>query len=167
MRATFYVTGAVLELGGILLVAWPDFLPYAARASRALHALAERLGDRLRRLLRRPRHKVVHVGAGGAVAATGSISGVVSVSNQGSLEDRVEFLLRREEATQQKLNAHDERLRAIEENVPERLDELRAETEEHVANELSAAESRYRPLRFVGALLLAAGLGLTTAGNFV
>jgi len=82
------------------------------------------------------------------------------------LEDRVEFLLRREQATQQRLNAHDERMRAMEENVPRRLDELRAATEEHVASAITASESEYRSLRFLGVLLLAAGLVLTTAGNF-
>jgi hypothetical protein len=167
MRVTLYVTGAVLELGGILLVAWPDLLPYAARASQALRVAAERIGDRLRRLLRRPRHQVVHMGAADAVAIANSISVVVSPNPDATLEERVEYLLRREEEAQAKLNAHDERLRAIEKHVPERLDELRAETQEHVASELSAAESRYRPLRFVGALLLAVGLGLTTAGNFL
>jgi hypothetical protein len=167
MRATLYVTGAVLELGGILLVAWPDLLPYAGLVSRWLRAAMRRVADRPRRLLRRRRDVVVQVGAATATASAGSVSVVVSPNPDATLEERVEYLLRREQEAQAKLNTHDERIRAIEKHVPKRLDELRTETEEHVAGELSAAESRYRPLRFVGALLLAAGLGLTTSGNFI
>jgi hypothetical protein len=111
----------------------------------------------------------VYVDSGtGTITLTGSAAElVVSAAPDTPVEEKVEYLLRREREAQERLNAHDERLCAIEEHLPKRLDELRAETEEHVAGELSAAESRYRPLRFVGALLLAAGLALTAAGNFV
>jgi hypothetical protein len=167
MRATLYITGAVLELGGILLVAAPDLLPYAERVSGWLRVETRRAVGRIRLALGRPRTQVIEVGGIASTSAVGNISLLVSPNPDATLEERVEYLLRREQEAQTKLNAHDERLRAIEEQLPRRLDELRAETEEHVATELSAAESRYRPLRFVGALLLAAGLGLTTAGNFL
>lgn len=94
-------------------------------------------------------------------------SAAVSISPAASLEERVDFLLRREEAAQVKLNAHDERLRAIEDSLLRQLDELRAETERHVSQEISAAEWQYRPLRFVGVIALAFGLVLTTAANFL
>lgn len=169
MRGALYVTGAILELGGILLVAWPDFSPYGARASLWLHAQAARLDARLwlRRLFRRPRRHVIHAEPGTLTLGAGSPTVVVSPSAEASLEDRVEYLIRREQETRTKLDSLDQRLGAIEEDVPERIEDLRVETREHVAGALSAAEARYRPLRFVGALLLAAGLGLTTAGNFV
>ena len=163
-----YVVGAVLELGGILLVAWPDVLPYAGSASRWLRLTSRRAINRLRVALGRPRHYDIHAGAG-SFHAKASLSGsaVVSISPAATLEERVDFLLRREEAAQEKLNAHDKRLSAIEDSLPRQLDELRAETERHVSEEISAAEWRYRPLRFVGALALAFGLALTTTANFL
>jgi hypothetical protein len=94
-------------------------------------------------------------------------SAVVSISPAATLEERVDFLLRREEAAQVKLNAHDERLGAIEGSLPKQLDELRAEAERHVSEEISAADWQYRPLRFVGALALTLGLVLTTTANFL
>jgi hypothetical protein len=164
LRVTLYVAGAVLELGGILLVGWPDVLPYGERASRWLRLTAERIG---RRTLGRPRAYAMHAEAGSVIATGASISGTVSVDPGASLEDRVNYLLRRDKAAQEKLGALDKRLRRMEEHVPKRFDELRAETEQHVADEINAAEWRYRPLRFVGALALGLGLALTTIANFL
>jgi len=92
---------------------------------------------------------------------------IVSPNPDATLEEGVAYLLRRGREAQVRLNEHDERLRAMEEHVPRRLDELRAETEEHVSKEITAAEWRYRPLRFVGALALACGLALATTANFL
>jgi len=164
LRVTLYVSGALLELGGILLVGWPDVLPYGERASLWLRSTAERI---VRRALGRPRAYAMHAEAGGVIMTGASISGTVSVDPGASLEDRVNYLLRRDNATQEKVGVLDKRLRTMEENVPKRFDQLRAETERHVAGEISAAEWRYRPLRFVGALALGLGLALTTIANFL
>jgi hypothetical protein len=59
-----------------------------------------------------------------------------------------------------------ERMSAIEQDMPERLERLR-EIEHHVAGELAMAQAEYRGLRIAGAIGLAAGLALTTWGNFV
>ena len=167
MRATLYVTGAALELVGILLIAWPDLLPYAERVSRWLRVVMRWLAERLRRLFRRRRDVVVNVGAADALAIAGSISVVVSPNPDATLEERVEYLLRREQEAQAKLNAHDERIGAMEEHVPRRLDEHRAAAEEHVESEIIAAESRYRSLRSVGVVALIAGLVMATWANFL
>jgi hypothetical protein len=167
VRITFYIAGAVLELGGIMLVGWPDVLPYAARVSRWLRSTTRRLVDPLRRALGLRRGHVVQVASAGGVTVGGfPASGIVSLTPDATLEEQVAYLLRREQEAQVKLNALDDRLRGMEDRVPKRLDALRAETEQHVADEISAAESRYRPLRFVGALALALGLALTTIANF-
>jgi hypothetical protein len=59
------------------------------------------------------------------------------------------------------------RLTAIEEGTPERLEELRRGMELHVAQAVEAAHREYLPLRILGALLLALGLGCVTVANFV
>ena len=88
------------------------------------------------------------------------------VDENASLEEKVEFLLRRDRDAQRIENDLGRRLRAIEEEAPRRLEELRAGMEQHVATTLEDAFGEYRPLRAFGAFLLAAGLGLVTAGNF-
>lgn len=147
-----------------MLVAWPDVLPYAGRVSRWLRFTTRRVVNRLLRAIGRPRAQHVQLGVADEVSIADSVSVVVSVSADASLEEKVGYLLRREQESQ---NAHDERLRAIEDSVPKQLDELRAETERHVSEEISAAEWQYRPLRFVGALALAVGLLLMTIANFL
>jgi hypothetical protein len=164
LRVTLYIAGAFLELGGILLVGWPDVLPYAERVSRRLRSIAERI---VRRTLGRPRAYAIHAEAGSVIMTGASLSGTVSVDPGASLEDRVNYLLRRDKAAQEKMGAFDKRLRTMEEDVPKRFDELCAETQQHVADEIRAAEWRYRPLRFVGALALGLGLALTTIANFL
>jgi hypothetical protein len=166
-RTALYVIGAVLELVGILLVAWPDLLPYGARSSRWVRRRTRRTVDQVRLVVGRPRAQVVHVAGIDSAQAFGSasVSAIVSVNEEASPDERVEYLLRREREAQERLNAHDDRLRSIEERVPKQLEELRAESEEHVAKELTSAEWQYRPLRFIGAVALAAGLALTTTAQ--
>ena len=167
-KHALYIAGAVLELLGILLVSAPDLLPYSERASRWLRTTTRPLVDRLRRAIGRPRVHVVHVGGAGAIGlGGGSVSVVVSSNPEASLEERVEYLMRREQEAQARLNAHDERLGKVEEQLPKRLEELRAETQEHVSTSITAAEWKYRPVRFIGAIALTVGLALTTAGNFL
>lgn len=168
MRATFYIAGAVLELGGIVLVGWPDVLPYAERVSLSLRLATRRVMNRLRLALGRPRHYDIHAGAGSFhVTGSASASAVVSIGPDATLEEQVAYLLRREQEAQRNLNAHDKRLRAIEDSLPKQLDELRADTERHVSEEISAVAWQHRPLRFIGALALLIGLVLTTAASFL
>jgi hypothetical protein len=156
---TFYVAGAVLELGGILLLAWPDFSPYTEPVSRWLVRLLAALGWR---------RAHVYVDAMTAtMTLTGSVSALVTMNPDATMEERVEYPPRREHEAQLRLNQHDERIRAMEEHVPSRLEELRAETKEHVSESLRVAELQYRVLRFVGAILLVLGLAFTTAANFL
>jgi flagellar motility protein MotE (MotC chaperone) len=110
---------------------------------------------------------VIEVSGIASTSAVGNISLLVTPNPDAPLEERVQYLLRREQEAQKKLNEQDERLRAIEEQLPKRLDELRAETEEHVSKSITEAEWRHRPLRFVGALALLLGLVLTTWANFL
>ncbi len=164
---TFVIAGAALQLVGIVAVGSPDIVPYRDRISQALGVAGRRVVDRVRLLLRRPRGQVIEVSGIGSASAVGGASLIVSVKADATMEERVEYLLRRDQEAQKKLNEHDGRLRAIEEQVPEQLDELRAETREHVSTSITAAERRYRPLKFAGAIALVVGLGLTTAATFL
>lgn len=166
-RHSLYVAGAVLEFLGILLVSAPDLLPYSERASQWLRTTTQPLVDRLRRLIHRPTAHTIGVSGIASASTVAGASIIVSPNAEATLEERVEYLLRREQEAQKKSNECEGRLRAIEEQLPKRLDELRAETREHVTTSITAAESQYRQFRFIGAVALAVGLLLTTAGNFI
>lgn len=158
----------MLELGGIVALGFPDLLPGALRVSTWLGRQWRRATNRLRRLVGLKPRAVVHtVGAAGEINLAGHISAVVSTSNVGSVEDKVEYLLRRDQDAQRRLNEHDARLDRIEGETTERLAELRGEMETHVAHELSAAVEAYRPLRVVGTIALVVGLACVTAATLV
>jgi hypothetical protein len=99
------------------------------------------------------------------VALSGSA--VTSISEGASLEQKVEFLLRRDQEAQQRKNEHAARLNAIEGETPKRLEDLRSEMELHVAEALAAAHGEYLELRVFGAGLLTLGVFCVTAANFV
>jgi hypothetical protein len=109
------------------------------------------------------------VTAGAALAWESALgaSARASVREGASLEDQVAFLLRRDQQAQERENALDARLTAIEGETPKRLDELRSGMELHVAEALAAAHRAYQEARIFGALLLVLGLGCVTAANFL
>jgi hypothetical protein len=167
-RAALFLVGAGLELVGIVLVASPDLVPGALRLVAWIRPRWRRIENRLRRVLRLPPRGVTHHGSAslrGKVSM--SASGVVGVDPNASLDAKVAFLIRRDREAQMEMNTLTKRLSAVEAGMDERIAQLRAEMETHVANEIAAAREDYRFARMVGATLLAAGLGLTTAANFV
>jgi hypothetical protein len=163
-----YVVGVVAEFAGIVCLGFPDLLPGALRLSAWLGCQWHRATNRLRRLVGLKPRRVVHtVGAAGTVNLAGHISAVVSTSNVGSLEDKVEYLLRRDQDAQRRANELDARLDRLEAESTERLAELRGKMETHVAHELSTALEAYRPLRVAGTIALVIGLVCVTVATFV
>jgi hypothetical protein len=167
-QGAFYIAGAAVELLGIALIASPDLVPGARRFSRWLAPRWRSIENRIRRLLHlRPRSITHSVEVAGTIETAGSLSAVTSVAADADLEQKVEFLLRRDREEQQEINTLSERFESLERESARRLDELREQMEEHVSSELSSALADYRPVRIVGAVAVAAGLGLATAGNFL
>lgn len=156
-----------MELAGIVLVGSPDLFPQAQRFSEWLRLQAGRVYGRVRRLLRRPVHRTVTAGAGVSTAAALSARAIVSVAADASLEDKVAFLLRRDEQTQGRLTDLAVSVSALRDETATSLSQQRASMEAHVADSLRAAHEAYLPLRLLGVLLLTLGLGCTTAANFV
>jgi hypothetical protein len=96
-----------------------------------------------------------------------SARGIVSVAADASLENKVAFLLRRDEQTQGRLDDLTEALQALTDDVARGLSEQRASMEAYIADTLSAAHQVYLPLRLLGVVLLTVGLGCVTAASFV
>lgn len=161
------VSGAAFELCGIIAVAWPDLIDPGRRISAWLRNRYEIIRHRLSRLLGRPRRHTASSGLG-VYGLTGHAAGLVhGVREDASLEEKVAFLIRRNELTQERMDEVGARLTAIEEGTPERLEELRFAMERHIAEAIDIAHRAYLPLRIVGAVLLVVGLGSVTAASFV
>ena len=167
MKEALFALGAVFEFVGIILVGSPDFFPLADRVSRWLRTRYRRALDRVRRWIGRPRPQVIEVSGAGSIAMVGRASLVKSVSPEATLEERVASLVTRDQEAQRDMNEVRERIATPEQESSQRLDELRHKMEAHSARELAAAFERHRPIRVIGALALAIGLGLMTTANFV
>jgi hypothetical protein len=153
MATVLLVIGSVFELGGIVALGFPDLLPGALRLSTWLGRQGRRAANRLRRLVGLGPLGVAHtISVADEVNVAASLSGVVSTSNVGSLEDKVEYLLRRDQDAQRRANELGQRLDRLEAESPERLAELRREMEAHVTHELRAVLEAYRPLRVIGTI---------------
>lgn len=167
MKQAFYAVGAVFEFIGIVTIAAPDFFPYALRLGAWSRRRILAVIDLLRRLIGKPRHQVIQVGGIASAATVGGASLIKSVNPAATLEERVEFLLARDQEAQRDMNDLQARVGGMERESPERLDTLRAELQSHVASEIAEADADYRAARVWGAVALAIGLGLSTAGNFI
>jgi hypothetical protein len=82
-------------------------------------------------------------------------------------EEKIDFLIGRDKATQRDLQALGHRLDDFEEAVRDQVDEARDAMAAHVAASLDAAHRAYLPLRRVGAVLLVVGLVMVTWGSLV
>ena len=90
-----------------------------------------------------------------------------NVKNDATLEEKVDFLLRRDKEAQRDVQALGHRLDDFEKAVGEKVDEAREAMAAHIARSLDAAHRAYLPLRRLGVVLLVVGLTMATAGNFV
>jgi hypothetical protein len=160
--------GAVLEFVGIVVLAAPDLVPYRDRLSRWLTPRVLRAVNWLRRLVGLPPiRKVVTAGASVTAAASIRASGVSGHGPYATLEEKVSFLIDRDQQTQRAINTLSNSLRELEHSTSQRLERLDDELREQVTSEVTTAQDQHRPLRVLGALALAIGLVFTTVANFV
>jgi biopolymer transport protein ExbB/TolQ len=160
--------GAVLEFGGIVALAFPDFLPHGRRLSRWFAHRSRVVINVVRRWLgMKPLQKFVSISMAAEANASGRMSAVAGVNDDATQEEKISFLLRRNQETQEAINRLSGQVRELEEETPRELERLRQDLQGHVAAELAAAEDEYRALRVVGTMALAVGLVCTTVANFV
>jgi hypothetical protein len=161
------VMGAAFEFVGIIVLVFPDLVPYGLRFSQWQRNHAHALLDGIRRMLGRPRNVVIQVGAASAVTATGRASLMKSVSATATLEHKVEFLLTRDQEAQRDINTLREGIEDVEAAASKSLDKSRREIVTRFERELKAALEAYRPLRVWGAVALLLGLVCVTYANFI
>jgi hypothetical protein len=96
----------------------------------------------------------------------GSLATVTGMSAT-TLEDKVEWLLRRDQEAQKQVSDLSKRLGELESAMPERLAALNESLNAHVTDKIAEAQSDFRATRILGALALTVGLGLTTAATLM
>jgi hypothetical protein len=167
MKTSLYIVGAVVELSGVVLVASPDLVPGALRFAAWARPRLRRIENRARRLLRaRPRAVVIQAQATGVTRASGHASATVSTSVQ-TLEEKVEFLLRRDAEAQSSMNQLGQRVGSLEETLEREVASVREHLEDRIEDRITEAHRDFQTARFFGVAALAVGLGLSTAGNLV
>jgi hypothetical protein len=168
VKVALYLLGAFLELSGILFLAAPDLVPGALGLSRWTSTHWQTIESRLRRLLHLPIRRTVYADAvTGTMTMGGSAVGITSMSSEATLEQKVEFLLRRDQESQHTENRLGERVRDVERELARQLNELRGAMVEHVDRRLTAAQADYRTAREIGTAALVLGLAMTTWANFI
>ncbi|MGE3138438.1 MAG: hypothetical protein AB7I08_12360 [Thermoleophilia bacterium] len=169
LGGTLLIVGAVLEFVGIVALGWPDFIPWRDGLARWLTRTWRRVWAWiLRRVLRR-RGPAVGAFAVGDVTLAVAVSGfaTTAVSGTAPLEQKVAFLLQRDQEAQKKEQGLADEIKRLDKDVDKRLDALRDEMRGEYEAKLSAASEQYRSLRILGTFILFVGLVCTTWANFV
>ena len=166
-KFALYLVGGVLEVVGIILVAAPDLGPLWKSGQERLRKAWDRLGAKVRSLLRRPRHVTASTSVSGGIALGGSARGIVGVSPAATTEEKVAFLLRRDEETQNRIADLHEALARARTEADRKLADTRAELEERLMVEIRRALDLYRGQRLAGIGMLVLGAICLSAGNFV
>lgn len=163
------MVGAILEWLGIMLVGSPDLVPLSKRFSRWGRQKAQAVTRGAERLFRRRKHAHVvgAVSAGGSIAMTGHASVFHSLPADATIEQKVDFLMRRDQQSQTVNDALSRRLEELGAESETGLRGLRAELETLIDKNLGELKREYFLAKLVGVAALVVGLGLTTAGNFV
>lgn len=163
------------EFFGVLLVAAPELGPYVERASaaagRARDAAQER-GRRLvatiRRRLGRTQTVITHgIGSAEAIGTGNRVTANVSVLWESTIEDKLRYLLGRDQHVRKQLQEHAEQLAVL--PAQWQIDIARAAGELHDEQDQALkrlAEAHLGP-RLLGIVLLLAGIVLATWGNLL
>jgi hypothetical protein len=104
------VGGAAFEFLGIIVIVFPDLIPYGIRLSLWQRRHTRALFDHIGRLLGRPRNVVIEVPTASELNIAGRGSPMKSASGAATLEQKVEFLLTRDQEAQRDVNMLRERI---------------------------------------------------------
>jgi hypothetical protein len=162
-----------LEFWGVLLVASPEISPFLRRLAVALaalrsqtKALAHRAANRARRMLGRPPRPIEMSGTS-VMSGGGNMRGrgIVGLREGAPMEEKVEFLMRREEETQERLGDLQEGLDALPERWSDDIEATAGTLRREQREGLDELRDEHLTARVGGVVLLVVGLVLATWGN--
>lgn len=161
------LVGSAAEFVGILLIAWPDFVPFADRVASWFRAALQRGRRWARRRIGRPTAQRGEVGTAPEQDFAGRISPIKTAPTEWTLEEQVAWLLRRDQEAQRDANELRARIADAEQASARQVEDTRAELTDQFSTELASALAKDRPVRILGTVLLAVGLTFTVIANFV
>lgn len=156
-------SGVGFEVAGLALVGASDYVPLA----RDLWHGARRrtFSSWLRRRLGLRQDVVVRAEAGASTAFGGHARGVVSPSDDATLEEKVAFLLRQLEQTDEQLDNLAGTVADLPASWRRDIAALRGELEQRIERRLNETQERYLTLRRIGLVCLLVGVALVSASN--
>jgi hypothetical protein len=163
------------ELFGVLLIAAPELVPLLVRGMSATAMVwqramehRKRIANRIRRMLHPPHDDHTYDDA-----RTGSvhISGGGTVSTQSgpgeSLEEKVEFLLRREQALQERLDVTAREVGDLPRKWQADMEATASGLRDGFATAIRELDERHIRARLAGIVLVVVGILLNTWGNLI
>lgn len=167
--ADLFWIGIGLELVGLALVGASDYVPLARTighvVGRSLKRSAVSAWWRVARLFGRRRTIYASVSPGGVTISGGHITGIVSPGENATLEQKVEFLLRRSVEWQEALQDIERRLGELPAAWRSDIATARTELEARFERRLTETQERYLLARRIGLVCLLAGVGCVAASN--
>src|SRR2546426_295103 len=133
LKVSLLVGGAFFEFAGIIVLAFPDAAPYWLQFLQWLRNHTSALRNRIRRLLGWRSSKVIEVQGTAEASSSGRASVLLSISANATLEQKVQYLLNREQEAQHNINALRERMEDFETESRGALKRSRREIEAHFA----------------------------------
>jgi hypothetical protein len=123
--------------------------------------------NRIRRLLHLRIRGLHHtVALAGGIEFAGSVRAIQSIDPEEPLEEQVAFLLRRDREHQERIADLSTRISDVETKAARELTEMHTRSRAELLIAIEREAAAYRPVRIFGAVALAIGLALSTAGNF-
>jgi hypothetical protein len=157
---------------GLLLVAAPELVPIlralgsaVARGWRRVLALLQKAERAFRRLIRRPRPHVVSGTASMGIAAAGGARGRTSPPEDATLEQKIDYLLRRHQDLQDMIETMSGSLAALPSRWRADIAEESATLRNEHTQALAVMRARHLGARLLGVGLLLVGIVLATVGN--
>ena len=178
VKTTLYVSGAVIEFVGIMLVSSTDVIPVAGSFAswsgrelrsaksailRCVRSVKEAIS---RRPSAEPRPRPAYI-EGSAAASSSATAEITTGLGLGTADEKLERLLPQFRETQREVRYLAARLDEVQRAGNAAREALRAEFEDKTEARIATAAAEARATRFLGAVLLVIGLGLSTAWNLV
>jgi hypothetical protein len=167
-RDWLILLGGSYEVASVLLIASPELWPRAVWLASRLRLIASTTAQALvqagRRLLGRPSNVTIPV----PVAATLSLGGhgTHRVSTAATtLEEKIEYLLRRDQDVQARFDEVADRVTAAEKALRDEIANLARDQTAELERTIRAVQDAYIDVRLVGVLILIAGIILSVSGS--
>jgi hypothetical protein len=162
-----YLLGPILEGCGIIVILFPDVLPWLLRWWSWLQRHTRTLANGVRRMLG-IRHDTRLAAQTGTLTSVGEHARLVIAPGESApLEDKVRYLMQKSLELDGAVDALRERFEKSEKETANRFDQARREVEAWTKEAIRTEIARYGAGRIVGSVLLIVGLVFSGFANFI